>query len=806
MIETRFIEHIAQEAKVRPEQVAAAIPLFDKGATVPFVARYRKDVTQNLDEVALEKIELRNAYFIALTNRRNAVIENIEKQGKLTDELRAAIENVFDQTSLEDLYLPFKKQRRTKAAMAREQGLEPLADFVWEQSADGPSLEEYAARFVDSTKSVSSPEEALLGAQYILAERVSVDPQIRGMLRTVMAEEGHVTVKATKNAQEEKTKFEAYYDYEEPFSKVAHHRLLAILRGVRMGFLRMDIRLDDDALIERVVSHFLKPGSPYHDAIRVVAEDAYRRLLRPAIENEVVGIARETAEEAAITVFRENAEDILLAPPAGHMPVLGVDPGIKTGCKLAAVSTTGAYLEDAVIYLDGPSKDEAAAEETLVQLLERHGIHAIAVGNGTGSREAGHFIRTVLAKHGRQDGFVAYVNEAGASVYSASKLAREEFPDLDVTVRGAISIARRFQDPLAELVKTEARSIGVGQYQHDVNQRRLREGLTRTIESCVNRVGVDLNTASAELLRYISAIQAPTARNIITHRTENGPFKNRQQLLEVSGIGEKTFEQCAGFLRIPGGEEPLDATGIHPEAYPSVAKIATALGADVPALLGNRDLVRSADFEQFGQEEIGRFTLADIRQELMKPGRDPRAQFRVPKFLDNVHEVEQLELGMELEGVVTNVTDFGAFVDIGVHQDGLIHLSELSNRYVSDPRKVLHIGDIVHVRVIKLDKDLRRISLSRKAVLPPPRAKRTAQPKRRPEAAAKPAAAPAQRAPQREQRSGERRPPRERPAESRDRQKSKRPESRPRKPAPPKEGLNTLLADQLAALKDHFNS
>lgn len=834
MIEAKFVERIAQETGIKAEQAAAAIPLFDKGATVPFVARYRKDVTGNLNEDVLESIQERNAYFIALTNRRNAVLENIEKEGKMTDELRTAIGDVYDQTALEDLYLPFRKQRRTKASMARDQGLEPLADFVWDQRTDGPSLEEFANSFVDSSKSISSPEEALLGAQYILSERVAADPFARGLLRKEMLEKGALSTRSTKNAEEGKTKFEAYYAYTEALSKIPSHRLLAVLRGVRMGILRMDVLVEDEAVLEKLVSHYLKPDSIYHEAIRVVVEDAYRRLLRPAIENEVISLVRAQADDEAVKTFREGAEHLLLSPRAGSVAVLGVDPGTKSGCKLAVVRSTGEFAEEATICLEGPDKNEAAAEETVIALLERNGVHAIAVSNGAGLRDMANFFRKALEKHGRRNDFVAYVSEAGASVYSTSKLGREEFPDLDVGVRGAISIARRLQDPLAELVKIEPKSIGAGQYQHDVNQRRLREGLTRTVEYCVNRVGADLNTAPVELLRYVSAIQIGTAQNIVAFRNENGPFKNRRQLLEVSGIGEKTYEQCAGFLRICGGEQPLDATHIHPEAYPIIEKMAAQLGITVEALVGNHDALRKLDFDSFAAGEIGRWTLADIRQELFRPGRDPRHPFQAPRFLENVHSFEQVEPGMEMDGVVTNVTSFGAFVDIGVHQDGLIHLSELSRRFVNDPHKVVHPGDVIRVRVVKVDKASRRISLSHKAAV----ASMGDRP--RPSVRPRPAAPSAEETAPAAARTQERTPRAydgERPSRGRDADRTprerdgarpprRRDDNRPsrdqeqRKPAPrgnakPKaplavsqpavqEGLNTLLADQLAALKEKF--
>ncbi len=809
MIEQKFVEHIAKELVLRPEQVAAAIPLFDKGGTVPFVARYRKDVTGNLDEVQLEQIQERNEYFIALTNRRNAILENIAKQEKLTDELRAQIEACFDQTTLEDLYLPFKKQRRTKATVAREQGLEPLAEFIWAQTSGETTIEAYAATFIDAEKGVSSPEEALEGAANILAERISLDVQARQSLRDCMLENGKIKTVATKNAQEQKTKFEDYYEYTEALQQVPSHRFLAVLRGVRMGFLKMDVLIDDEQFLTAMQTMYIKEAaSVFAPYLQRIIDDAYKRLLRPAIENEVVGIVRKKADESAIHVFRENAENLLLASPAGRLAVLGVDPGLRTGCKLAVIDDTGAYQESATIYPTPPKQDVEGAAKTVTALLEKYQIKAIAVGNGTGSREVGQFLDDVIQKldeKAKEGVFTVFVNEAGASIYSASKVARQEFPDLDVTIRGAISIARRLQDPLAELVKIEPRSIGVGQYQHDVNQRRLREGLYKTIESCVNRVGVDLNTASVELLRYVSGIQMGTAQNIVEFRTGKGGITSRKQLMDVPGIGEKTFEQCAGFLRISNGENVLDSTAIHPESYGLVEEIAKELELEPTALIANPTVLEKADFEKYASEEVGAYTLTDIKNELLKPGRDPRSEFRAPRFLSGVHDVKDLEEGMESEGVVTNVTDFGAFVDIGVHQDGLVHLSELANRFVRDPREVVKVGDVIKVKVIKVDKESSRISLSRKALLPVPQKKRGAS-----------SATAAPEGKEAERKTSERRKPAARKSsQKKGATRSKQPRNaharggNERGKAPDKRGsekaMNTQLADQLAMLRDKFN-
>ncbi|MBI2423334.1 MAG: RNA-binding transcriptional accessory protein [Candidatus Hydrogenedentes bacterium] len=843
MIEAKFIEVISKDLGVSARQTEAAIALFDKGSTVPFVARYRKDVTGNLNEVQLEHIESRNVAFTALINRRDAILENIAKQGKLTPELREQIRLAQDQTTLEDLYLPFKKQRRTKATIAREQGLEPLADIIWNREVQPEPISEVALRFIDSSKGVSTPEEALDGAHNIIAERISLHADTRRTLRNALLEQGVLVSAATKLAAEQKTKFEAYYAYSEPMKSIPSHRLLAVLRGVRMGFLSMDLTIDDEAMVGKL-NHLLfgdDPAQPYADLLRAALTDAYKRLLRPSIENEAVILARTKADEEAIRVFRENAGNLLMAPPAGMLAVMGVDPGIRTGSKLAVVDETGAYRESATIYPGEPQHDEAGAEKALVDLMERYNIQAFAIGNGTGSREVAKFINDVLRKLGKKDAFTVFVNEAGASIYSASKTARDEFPDLDITIRGAISIARRLQDPLAELVKLEPRNIGVGQYQHDVNQKSLREGLYRTVELCVNLVGVNLNTASVELLRYISGIQMGTAQNIVEFRNQHGPFKSRAQLHDVAGIGEKTFEQCAGFLRIADGENPLDSTAIHPETYPVVEQISASLNMPVAAIIAKPELIQTIKFEVFSSELVGQFSLADIREELLKPGRDPRQEFKVPHFLDGVGQLEDLEKGMVTEGVVTNVTDFGAFVDIGVHQDGLVHLSELANRFVKDPSEIVQVGQIIKVKVIDVDKDLRRISLSMKALQAPAA---SGGGRRRPEQRTEDGAAPAaQTAPREEAPRGDRPQRTDRP-EGSERQDRPRQDDRPRRDDRPRQGgggrggqqggrskpnkkgrggddrrpqqappapkdrkpdnMNTALADQLAAMREQL--
>jgi uncharacterized protein len=807
MIESKYVEQIAQELAVRPQQVCAAIELLSSGATMPFVARYRKDVTGNLNEEQLETIGERNNYFIGLGDRRRFVLDTIEKQGQLTDELRAQIEAADDKTTLEDLYLPFKKTRRTKASVAREQGLEPLADFLWAQSGDGMALQAQAAAHVSPEKGVASPEAAIEGAQHILAERIATYPPTRQRLREQMVDRGQVKSSSTKAAEGKKTKYETYYDFAEAVRAIPSHRFLAICRGEKEGLLRMELMIDDEAFVQELEANILTaPGTPFEPLLKETIRDAYQRLLRPSLENEVLGYVRERSEEEAIRVFRENAENLLLSSPAGRLRVIGIDPGMRTGCKLAVISDTGEFLDHAVIYPNEPQNDLEGAGKTLLEMAAKHNVQSIAIGNGTGAREAARFVKQVLAKAELKDSFCVFVNEAGASVYSASKLAREEFPELDVTIRGAISIARRLQDPLAELVKIEPRSIGVGQYQHDVNQKNLREGLQRTVSYCVNRVGVDVNTASVALLHYVSGIQANTAENLVKKRDEIGGFSSREQFNEVDGVGPKVFQQCAGFLRISGAPDPLDSTSIHPEAYPTVREMAAKLGVEVAQLVGQPELLANVRLEEFQHDEIGLLTLQDIRLELSKPGRDPRKEFRVPTFLEGVDSVAQLEEGMDLEGVVTNVTDFGAFVDIGVHHDGLVHLSELSNRYVHDAREVVKVGDIVKVRVLKVDKELPRISLSMKALQP--QVQRAPRPRPEGEQVQREGrreGAPAEggQKPRREASERPRRPKRDKQKESRGRDRDTH---KPAQQKAPQEKLNTLLADQLAGLRDKFNS
>lgn len=702
--------HLAQVLNIPLKGVLAVIELLDEGGTVPFIARYRKEVTGNLDEVQIRDIEEKLAYFRELEQRRATILASIEEQGKLTDELKARIVATLEKSELEDLYLPYRPKRRTKATIAKEKGLEPLADWIWAQ--EGTGLLEFATTFTGA----ASVEEALEGARHILAERISEDADLRRGLRQMMWEEGVVASRKMMDAVDEQEKFKMYYDYREPVSKIPSHRMLAIRRGESENILYFLIELEPQRPVVWLKSRILRDPGEWTPQLELAIEDAWSRLLNSSIQTEVRLELKKRSDEEAIRVFKENLQNLLLAPPAGQIGVLGIDPGLRTGCKIAVVDQTGKFLGHDVIYPGPPRNDIAGAARTLKALIERFNVKALAIGNGTASRETESFVRGFLRESGLSDVFSVVVNESGASVYSASDLARAEFPDLDLTVRGAISIARRLQDPLAELVKIDPKSIGVGQYQHDVDQRQLQQGLEAVIESCVNRVGVDLNTASWALLRYVAGISERTAQKIVEYRNEHGAFRSRVQLMAVSGVGPKTFEQAAGFLRIRGGENPLDVTAVHPESYPVVEQIASALGVTIEELISQPELLTSVKKDNL---QVGVYTLNDIMEELRKPGRDPREQFVAPSFKEGVNELKDVQEGMVLEGVVTNVTKFGAFVDVGVHQDGLVHISELSNRYVKDPSEVVKVGQIVKAKVLSVDLKGKRMALSLKALMGP---------------------------------------------------------------------------------------
>ena len=712
----QILTHISQTLNLPARGLTATIELLDEGGTVPFIARYRKEATGNLDEIQIRDIKDKLDYFRDLVARRGTILASIGEQGKLTDELKARIEATLDKSELEDLYLPYRPKRRTKATIAREKGLEPLAQYLWAQEPASEPLTSLAAALVNAERGVNSVEEALEGARHIVAETISEDAELRKALRQLMFEEGMVVAAKMTDAVDEQEKFKMYYDYREPVKTIPSHRMLAIRRGESEKVLYFLIELEAARALSVLKQRILRTPGDWTPQLELAIEDSWQRLLNSSIQTEIRLELKKRSDTEAIQVFRDNLQHLLLAPPAGPISVLGLDPGLRTGCKIAVVDETGKFLAHDVIYPHVPKNDVAGAAKTLATLLRRHNVRAIAVGNGTASRETDAFVREFL-RNERLDGiFTVTVSESGASVYSASDVARQEFPDLDLTVRGAISIARRLQDPLSELVKVDPKSIGVGQYQHDVDQRQLQQSLEDTIESGVNRVGVDLNTSSWTLLRYVAGVTERTALNIVKFRDENGRFRSRVQLKEVPGVGPKTFEQAAGFLRIRGGDNPLDMTAVHPESYPVVEQIAQALGVNIEELIRKPELVEKVDRKTLA---AGTYTINDILEEIRKPGRDPRDRFVAPSFDEKVREISDVQPGMVLEGVITNVTKFGAFVDIGVHQDGLVHISELSNRYVKDPSEVVKAGQIVKVKVLSADTKTKRIALSIKALQGP---------------------------------------------------------------------------------------
>jgi len=726
--------HIAQTLNLPMRGLVAVIELLDDGGTVPFIARYRKEATGNLDEVQIRAIEEKLAYFRDLADRRETILASIAEQGKLTDELKARIEATLDRNELEDLYLPYRPKRRTKATIAREKGLEPLATYLWAQVPGAETLDRFAAGFVNAELGVGTAEEALEGARHIVAEWMSEDALLRKTLRQLVFDEGIIVSRKAMDAVDEQEKFKMYYEYKEPVKTIPSHRMLAIRRGESENVLYFLIEIEPERAVGIMRRHVLRQQGDWTPQLELAIEDAWKRLLNSSIQGEIRLELKRRSDTEAIHVFRDNLYNLLLAPPAGPISVLGIDPGLRTGCKVAVVDETGKLLAHEVLYLHTSKHGNDEATPKLEALLRRHHVRAIAIGNGTASRETDAFVRGFLKDKGIQDIFSVTVSESGASVYSASDIARQEFPDLDLTVRGAISIARRLQDPLSELVKVDPKSIGVGQYQHDVDQRQLAESLEKTIESCVNRVGVDLNTSSWTLLRHVAGISERTALNIVSYRNEKGSFRSRTQVLEVPGIGPKTFEQAAGFLRIRNGDNPLDMTAVHPESYPVVEQIALSLKVSVKEVIEQPTLLEKVDRKQLS---AGTYTLDDILTELRKPGRDPRDKFVAPSFDDDVRGIADVTAGMILEGVVTNVTKFGAFVDIGVHQDGLVHISELSNRYIKDPSEAVKTGQIVKVKVLSVDAKAKRIALSIKALTAPtPRsiAKPVAKPAPRPEA------------------------------------------------------------------------
>jgi protein Tex len=713
---SEILLHIAQTLNLPMRGLVAVIELLDDGGTVPFIARYRKEATGNLDEVQIREIEEKLAYFRDLVERRATILSSIAEQGKLTEELKSRIEATLDKSELEDLYLPYKPKRRTKATMAREKGLEPLALYLWSQQPAVEPLESFVISFVNAELGVATVEEALEGARHIVAEWISEDADLRKALRQLMFDEGIVISRKVMDAADEQEKFKMYYEYKEPVKTIPSHRMLAIRRGEGENILYFLIELEGERPLAVIRQHVLRQQGDWTRQLELAIEDSWQRLLNSSIQAEIRFELKKRSDTEAIQVFRDNLYNLLLAAPAGPISVLGIDPGLRTGCKIAVVDETGKLLAHDVIYPHTSKNGVVEASKKIEALLQQHSVRAIAIGNGTASRETDAFVRDFLREKNIQDIFSVTVSESGASVYSASEIARQEFPDLDLTVRGAISIARRLQDPLSELVKVDPKSIGVGQYQHDVDQRQLQESLETVIESCVNRVGVDLNTSSWTLLRYVAGITERTALNIVNYRNEKGRFRSRKQVLEVSGIGPKSFEQAAGFLRIRNGDNPLDMTAVHPESYPVVEQIAQSLQTPVDEIIRSPHLLEKVDRNQLS---AGSYTLNDILEELRKPGRDPRDTFVAPSFHEHVREISDVQVGMVLEGVVTNVTKFGAFVDIGVHQDGLVHISELSNRFIKEPSEAVKTGQIVKVKVLSVDTKTKRIALSMKALLEP---------------------------------------------------------------------------------------
>lgn len=706
---------LATELSLRLAQVEAALVLLSEGATVPFIARYRKERTGEMTEVQLRQLLDRHTYLTELEERKATILNAIAEQGKLTEELKTRIETCLQKNELEDLYLPYRPKRRTRAAIAREKGLEPLAD--WIQSLNRPnapagSLEQEATKYIAPDKGVNSAEDALKGAADILAEAVSEQADLRAYLRNYLVKSGLLTSRIKPDHPEGSTKFEMYRHYQISVKEVAPHNFLALLRGENEGILTLELTFDQDFVLQYLATETLRTkAAPIRQFYQDMLKDAFNRLMKTSLISAVMSDQKAWADEESIKTFEANLRELLLASPAGMKPTLGVDPGFRTGCKVVAIGETGKFLEYQAIFPHQSENQRQQAARTLAGMIQKHKIELIAIGNGTAGRETDTFVGEVLQTL-EQKPIKVMVNESGASIYSASPVAIAEFPDLDVTVRGAISIARRLQDPLAELVKIDPKSIGVGQYQHDVDQKRLKQKLDETVESCVNYVGVDLNTASRELLTVVSGITPAIANNIIAYRDQQGAFQDRQALLKVAKLGPKAFEQAAGFLRIRDGKQPLDNTAVHPESYRVVQAIATDLQLPLTQAPQLAERLKTTDLKRYVTDTIGEPTLRDIIRELEKPGRDPRAQFTYATFQDGINDIGDLNIGMELEGVVTNVANFGAFVDIGVHQDGLVHVSQLADRFVSDPKQIVKVGQVVKVRVLEVNEQLKRISLS----------------------------------------------------------------------------------------------
>lgn len=709
---TFIIDNISKDLNITLSPVKNTVELLSDGATIPFISRYRKEKTGGLDETQVKNIAEKFEYYTELEKRKVTILQTITDQGKLSTQLETEIKNCTDKQKLEDLYLPYKPKKRTRASIAKEKGLEPLADIILGQLPIKESKEQIVNRFLNADKGVATYDEAIAGASDIVAESISDNATVRTIIRNYVLREGLLVSKVKKDWADKKSKFENYYDFSEYVKKAPSHRVLAVYRGEKEGVLSVQIAVDEERAIELIESRVLtNRNSIFKNEILAAVKDSYKRLIFPSIETEILNMKREEADKEAINVFAKNLKNLLLASPAGHRVIMGVDPGFRTGCKVAIIDTNGNYLEYKAIFPHEPQKRVEEAQNVVLGFIKKHSVELIAIGNGTASKETTTFINDLIKAKGLNVNPVV-VSEAGASVYSASDVAIKEFPKLDITVRGAISIARRLQDPLAELVKIDPKSIGVGQYQHDVNQSELKKSLDLTVESAVNYVGVEVNTASAELLAYVSGIGKALASNIVNYRAEKGSFESRKDLKSVPKLGNKAFEQCAGFMRIRNASNPLDNSAIHPENYKLVEKMAKDIGTKVDKLIGNEELINKIDLRSYITDEVGMLTLNDIIAELKKPGLDPREEFSSVEFSSEINEIQDLKPDMEMEGTVTNVTNFGAFVDIGVHQDGLIHISKLGGkRFVSNPYDIVSVGDRVKVRVLSVDVQLKRISL-----------------------------------------------------------------------------------------------
>lgn len=699
-----FAGLIASSLQISEKQINNTINLIQEGATIPFISRYRKEVTGGLDEVQIADIHNLLEKLTEIAKRKDTILKTIEEQDKLTPELKERIQKSWNQNELEDIYLPFKPKRRTRAEVARENGLEPLAKMIMKQYEN--NISHLATPFVQ--KNVKSVDEALNGAADIISEWVSEHETSRNIVRRSFEYDGVIVSKLIKGKESEAQKYQDYFDFSEKYSKCSSHRLLAIRRGENEGFLRVSITPNDEICTEKLARLFVKSNNNAGKLVESAVNDSFKRLLKPSIENEFAAAGKLKADTEAIRVFAENLKQLLLAAPLGEKRVLGIDPGYRTGCKIVCLDAQGNLLHNETIYPHPPQNEQHNASRKIQKLVEAYQIQAIAIGNGTAGRETEQFIQNI--RYDRQIQ-VFVVSESGASIYSASKIAREEFPEYDVTVRGAVSIGRRLMDPLAELVKIDPKSIGVGQYQHDVDQSLLKKSLDQTVELAVNKVGVNVNTASKHLLTYISGLGPQLAQNIVDYRAENGAFKSRKQLMKVPKMGARTFEQCAGFLRIPNAENPLDNSAVHPESYPIVEKMAKSLKADIHALIGNIELIKKIDLNAYISDKIGLPTLKDIQQELEKPGRDPRSQAKVFEFDPNIKKIEDLIVGMELPGIITNLTNFGAFTDIGIKENGLIHISQMSDKFISNPAEVVSLNQHVRVKILEVDLSRKRVAL-----------------------------------------------------------------------------------------------